>query len=432
MNSKTNIKRLYPALKNYAALMFLSLLFGSAAFGQGTKRVCKTHKNHLQLLSDDPTYGSRRAELETPTPVQMGKKTAAQTVHTIPVVVHVIHNGETEGTGPNIPTSQIESGIAALTEDFRSTNSDTLLPTDAFYSLQSDVGLEFCLAQEDPDGIETTGIIRYNKGKSGWETPDFDANVKPGTIWDINQYLNIWITTFSGDDDQTLGYATFPGSTKTEEVGVVIGATYFGTEGDLTVGFDKNRTLTHEVGHFFNLFHIWGDATCGNDFVSDTPPQQQANDGACPTSPYNVGSICNPGPDGEMFMNYMDYTPDACMQLFSTGQKDRMRASLLLSDRIGLTTSNRCVGPNSTTLINGTNFILYPNPTANSVTVLSPNNFLLSSVAIQSLSGQKMNITYKLQEGNILINTSWLSNGQYILTIVGNTGTLYKKLVILK
>jgi len=385
------------------------------------------------MMSKDSSYAVRRVLHNRVISNRRGtNKKTTETLYTVPVVVHIIHNGEPEGTGGNIPVSQVNSAIAALNLDFRSTNADTLTPSHPFYSLQADINIEFCLANLTPEGLTTTGITRHNKGKSSWGTDDFDANVKPGTIWDITKYLNIWVTTIGIPDAGTLGYATPPEWPESTEVGVVIGPTYFGTTGTLDILFNKNRTVTHEVGHFFNLSHIWGDETCGDDHVSDTPPQVGFNDSNCPSFPHNVGSSCSPGVNGEMFMNYMDYTRDDCMQLFTIGQKDRMRAAIQLPDRIGLTTSNGCSNPNNTHNISPLNIKIFPNPASNLVTIASSSNLSLLGINVYNLSGQLMNSTINIQEQEVSINTSSLPNGTYIISIITEAGTVNKNLVVIK
>jgi hypothetical protein len=134
--------------------------------------------------------------------------------------------------------------------------------------------------------------------------------------------LNMWVVNKMTSQGQTiLGYAQFPGGSAATD-GVVIGYNFFGRNGVLSAPFNKGRTATHEVGHWMNLRHIWGDATCGNDFVGDTPVHNTYNFG-CPAAGHK--STCS-GTPVEMTMNYMDYTDDACMYMFSNGQKTRSLA----------------------------------------------------------------------------------------------------------
>jgi hypothetical protein len=163
--------------------------------------------------------------------------------------------------------------------------------------------------------------------------------------WPNNDYLNIWICNLSGS---ILGYATPPFGNIGSDDGVVIGYNYFGTQGTVQSPYNKGRTTTHEVGHWLNLEHLWGSGwrSCGNDNVGDTPTQEEENYG-CPAFPHNANSCGTTNTDGDMFMNYMDYTNDACMNMFTEGQKTRMIAAINQS-RQNLLNHNLCGGGNTT------------------------------------------------------------------------------------
>jgi len=137
--------------------------------------------------------------------------------------------------------------------------------------------------------------------------------------WDSKRYLNIWVVRLVG---RTMAYATPPGAAA-EKDGLVISYDVFGTTGKLRAVFNKGRTATHEIGHWLGLMHTWGDASCGNDHVDDTPQQGTYNFG-CPGFPRI--STCSPNQNGDMFMNFMDFSDDACMNMFTKGQANRMRA----------------------------------------------------------------------------------------------------------
>ncbi len=245
---------------------------------------------------------------------------------TIPVVVHVLHNGESLGSGLNISLAQIQSQIDVLNEDFRRMNSDRSQTPATFSGVAADVGIEFTLACIDPEGNPTNGIVRQQTSVNTFiqETDNIKFNSQGGSdAWPATNYLNIWI---AGDiqnqfGEGLLGYAQFPDqlSTDPDTDGVVIRTTSFGRTGNIDAPFDEGRTATHEVGHWLNLIHIWGDAVCGDDLVGDTPVQEAPTTN-CPTHPQ---ASC--GSD-DMFMNYMDYTNDACMNLFTDGQSNRMLA----------------------------------------------------------------------------------------------------------
>ncbi len=252
----------------------------------------------------------------------------------IPVVVHILHRNEAVGTGLNISLAQIQSQIDVLNEDFRRLNVNRINTPAAFTGVASDYNFEFRLACQDPNGNSSNGVTRRFTSKTGFQ---FSANSN-GTAnensigikttssggedpWPTDRYLNMWVGNFT---DGTLGYATFPGDfvTNPNADGVVITTTSMGRTGNVLAPYDGGRTATHEVGHWLNLFHVWGDANCGDDLVVDTPQQQTANLG-CPAFPHRT---CGNTTNGDMFMNYMDYTDDGCMNVFTNGQRLRGRA----------------------------------------------------------------------------------------------------------
>ena len=271
-------------------------------------------------------------------------------VITIPVVFHIVHNGQAIGTGPNITDAQVLSQLDVLNEDFRRLNADTGNTPSSFQPVAADIEIEFCLATYDPAGQTTAGINRYNGGQNSWSTNDIDVNLKPATVWNRDNYLNIWSVNFTSST--LLGYAQFPGSPASTD-GIVVGYEYVGRAPDNPFNNDFNlgRTATHEVGHWLNLFHIWGDdgsACTGSDQVGDTPNQAGSNSG-CPNFP---SVSCSNGPNGDMFMNYMDYTHDDCMNIFTAGQKTRMLAAVNTS-RTSILSSPACL-PQQTFSFSGT------------------------------------------------------------------------------
>lgn len=262
----------------------------------------------------------------------------------IPVVVHIIHNGEPIGTGANISYEQVVSQIEVLNEDFRKkagTNGFNTHPAGV------DTQIEFYLATKDPDGniLSEPGVDRFNGGRASWPKGSvrnpIDELIKPVTIWNPNAYFNIWTVNFGGFVSRSLlGYAQFPsnsnlqgldadgGSAETD--GVVVGYKYFGSSEkgnfpDLIAPYDLGRTTTHEVGHWLGLRHIWGDGDClADDYCIDTPRAEAPNN----TCTENIS--CN---SKDMIENYMDYTSDGCMNIFTQDQKSRMQTVLQNSPR---------------------------------------------------------------------------------------------------
>ncbi|WP_051891273.1 M43 family zinc metalloprotease [Chryseobacterium sp. JM1] len=258
---------------------------------------------------------------------------------TIPVVVHVIHSGQALGTAPNITDSQVQSQITVMNNDYRKLAGTPGANTSP---VGADTMIQFALAKVDPKGNPTNGVDRVNLCQLSWSTAAIDSYVKPVTIWDPTKYMNMWSVNFS--DADLLGYAQFPSNSTLPGLntnggyaytdGVVANYATFGssTYNDgtflLAAPYDKGRTMTHEVGHFLGLRHIWGDANCGTDYVADTPTHRTSN-GGCPAHPKS--NTC--GTPDEMFENYMDYTYDTCMNIFTINQKDRMVAVMNNSPR---------------------------------------------------------------------------------------------------
>ncbi|HEX7280255.1 MAG TPA: zinc metalloprotease [Solirubrobacterales bacterium] len=278
---------------------------------------------HELLVETKPEYRERRLEVEEETrhTIETGEAMrVARKLIKIPVVVHVIHRTDRE----DISDAQVKSQIAVLNKDFRAKNADKSKVPSAWKSLVADANIEFVLADKDPKGKKTTGITRTATSVESFGANDEVKSKKSGGVdaWPADRYLNVWVCNLG---QGLLGYAQFPGGpAKTD--GVVILYTAFGTKGAVKAPFNKGRTATHEIGHYLGLRHIWGDRNdcSGNDFVADTPPARQANMG----KPKFPRITCNNGPNGDMFMNYMDYVDDDTMYMFTEGQVARMNATL--------------------------------------------------------------------------------------------------------
>ena len=251
----------------------------------------------------------------------------------IPVVFHVVYENTTE----NVSDSRIFDQISSLNADFRKLNADiTTLPL-AFAAVAADCQIQFCLAKRDPQGNPTTGIERRLTTIGTFNYLDSRVkNFSQGGLdaWPFSSYLNIWVCDLSGSLG---GWATTPGSPPMVEDGIVVDYQWIGNN---SYGA---RISTHELGHWLSLDHIWGDAVCGNDGITDTPPQNTYNMG-CPTYPKLTACPGN-SPTGDMFFNYMDYS--SCLRMFTNGQRARMRATLFFY-RSSLLNSLGCVPPGTT------------------------------------------------------------------------------------
>lgn len=308
-------------------------------FAQDAARNCSTMEVDARLRAEDPGYATRMEAIESFTQEYVSNNAGGtRATVTIPVVVHVVYNNATE----NISDAQILSQIDVLNDDFRRNNADAVFTAAGFLGVAADTEIEFCLASVDPSGNPTTGITRTSTTKTSFSTDDKVKQTSQGGIdaWDRDSYLNLWVCDLSGG---LLGYAQFPGGAASTD-GVVCDYQYFGTIGTATAPFDLGRTATHEVGHWLNLRHIWGDdgtSCAGSDLVADTPNQADETYG-CPST---TRISCSNGPNGDMYQNYMDYTDDACMNIFTSGQKTRMQALFSPGGaRASIATSTACSG----------------------------------------------------------------------------------------
>lgn len=300
------------------------------------ERTCSSADYLQQAIQADPDYVQRLEAIERHTEDYVARHANdnERAVYTIPVVVHVVYNTSSQ----NISDAQIQTQMAVLNADFRKLNTDASSIPSIWTSIAADAEFEFCLAQRDPNGNPTNGITRTYTNTTAFSGDAVKGSANGKTPWDRSRYLNIWVCNLSGG---LLGYATFPGGSASSD-GVVVDYQCFGTNGTAAAPFNKGRTATHEVGHWMNLYHIWGDQNCGSDAVSDTPVHNNSNSG-CPSQPHY--STCS-GQPREMTMNYMDYTNDACMYMFTNGQKTRMRAIFATGgSRNSLLSSNGCVSP---------------------------------------------------------------------------------------
>jgi hypothetical protein len=293
---------------------------------------------------------------------RMGAVSMPDTIYIIPVVVHIVHNnasGNTGGPGnTNISDDKIISQISVINEDYRRLNADTSLTRAIFKGVAADPRIQFCLANRDPNGNFTSGITRNYTSKSAFDIDTDETLLKSNSFWPNDQYLNIWVAALTSSLGVPLGFTQFPTGSSLPGLtpwntpdnldGVCIDYKAFGTGGDgyndvFSLYYQKGRTVTHEIGHYFGLFHPWGNdenTPCSDDFCADTPPDRYYNlnnciDSSNCTGPYTL----------DITEDYMEYTPDACMNIFTKDQVLRMRTAIQIAPkRKSLLTSLGCCG----------------------------------------------------------------------------------------
>jgi hypothetical protein len=351
-------------------------------------------------------------------------------VITIPVVVHVLYNNAEQ----NISDQQIQSQIDVLNNDYRRRNADAVNTPIPFNLIAADTRISFCLAKVDSGGKYTTGIVRkFTKESSFLADDQMKFSSKGGdNAWDPTKYLNIWVCNLFG---RTLGYAVLPGS-PAEKDGVVMKYNVFGTIGTVTAPYNKGRTATHEIGHWLGLKHLWGDADCGDDGIADTPPQQTSNS-FCPSFPHL--SACSINPYGDMFMNFMDFTDDACMNMFTQGQKTAMRGLFAAGNfRNSFLTTFVCdsskaeAGPVVTPPDTAATALIttYPNPFVSEINIASKNagDLVGKSLRIFDITG-KLILSQVIQSQKTTLLLDFLPAGLYLMKIEGSGNSNVYKLL---
>jgi len=346
---------------------------------------------------------------------------------TIPVVVHVVYNSSQQ----NISDAQINSQIDVLNRDYQKLNPDTSnIP--AYYSpLAANCGFQFVLAGLDTSGRPTTGIVRKHTNITAFSIADDMKSSATGgdNGWDRDRYLNIWVCNLQGS---TLGYSSLVGGPK-ESDGIVVSYTAFGTTGTAAAPYNLGRTATHETGHWLNMIHVWGDADCGDDQVADTPPQSKATYG----DPTGIVISCGNTPYGNMYMDYMDFTDDLGMHMFTYGQRDRMRTLFaaggfrypLLSSNAASVAALSTESPSETVTVAGhpPTLSLYPNPAVNQMSVkLGDADYLGSMLEVYDQTGQRV-MASRVTDLSFGLDVSHLSSGVYFVQVNdGKVAAAYK------
>ncbi|MFH1005111.1 MAG: M43 family zinc metalloprotease [Bacteroidota bacterium] len=411
-------KNLLISIVCFATLAYQNI-YAQSVNSSGAKR-CGTTEYIELLKQQDPGLEARMAKIEAD--IQAWLKNSppvTNAVITIPVVVHVVYNGANQ----NIPDTYINQQLDRLNKDYRKQNTDWNKTPAVFQPLVADCEIQFCLATKNPQGANTTGIIRKSTTVSAFN-PNNDAvkfdNMGGSTTWNNTKYLNIWICNLSGG---ILGYTAPPGALPPERDGVALH--YTSLPGPpIDPEYDLGRSATHEIGHWLNLDHPWANGNCASDNVADTPPQQGPNFG-CTSFPH---VSCSNGPNGDLFMNYMDYQDDACMFMFTAGQKARMIAALN-GPRSGLLTSAATNCASNIAIDAGAASIITPNGIVCNTTftpIIKLQNFGTNPLTsctinykIDALSNQTFNWTGSLASGqsvNVTLPSMTTTGGTHTFT----------------
>lgn len=428
----------------YLVFAVMQLLFTQKILAQQENKFCGTadfsnewENEFQQLIAESKSYHKKNS-------------------YVIPVVFHIIHGGQPVGTFPNILQGQLNSQITILNQDFSANAYNASnYPPNAFVNWAAnqkipienldqngrikiaDFNIQFCLATKDTNGnlLPEPGINRINYLFMNLPGPDLystqstmkfylDDILKPKTIWDVKKYLNVWVTdkssalTYAGvsSGPPLSGLMDLPNNSTDSTDGIwcyakAIGSSALFPAGSYISQFIDGRTLTHEVGHYLGLRHIWGNTACGNDFCDDTPPAAAQNSGT-PNYPHNVGSCSLPSnnPDGEMFMNFMDYTRGPGVYMFTTDQRIRAHTAMQNSPfRNKLGTHGLCsetAGINAEAMQN--KISVYPNPAKNLLNINIADDQIVE-VLISNLLGQ---VLINVKNKNT-IDISQLTNGIY-------------------
>jgi hypothetical protein len=405
----------------------LSVLWMLSMLHVTAQRDCSSYSYQQELFNNNPSLKESLSRIETSIQRRLSSKLAnkpqgGEIIITIPVVVHILYNKPEE----NISDERVFSQIKVLNESFRHLNADSVNTPLAFRKLAADCNIEFQLAISDPLRRSTNGIIRKYTPVTLWNADDkMKLSSEAGDDgWDAKNYLNIWVCNMG----RVAGYSSFPGG-PAEKDGLVIAYNVFGI--NKKSGYEMGKTAVHEAGHWMGLRHIWGDSYCGSDLIDDTPSQSTFTSG-CPSG---IRKSCGTDPNGDMYMNYMDITLDACTNLFTIGQRDRMRASFETGGgRESILTSYALLPP----LISETPLPevppkwlhpqLYPNPAYGQMILdlAYDIRWVGKTLLITNTQGQLMN-TIVITAKSISIDVSKLKPGIYFLSGKKDDGSVIKQ-----
>jgi hypothetical protein len=450
-------------------LSFIYLVLSQLSFAQQEDYVrCETHELDSILQKNNPKRQSRD-DFERWLALKSSELSSQRTSNTeeyiIPVVVHIFHKGEALGQGYNISNAQIQSQILVLNEDFNRRNADTVKTPSIFQPVVSKLPIRFVLATYDPQGneLEEKGVVRKKSEKENYTTLTAANELVKPNIWNPEKYLNIFVADLkSSTGNILLGFAYYPEASGLQGIeddpivgsddisrsdvdGVVINAKYFGSNFtsfgnnfDVKAPFQAGRTTTHEVGHWLGLRHPWADDfSCStDDFCDDTPAVSTHHD------KYGAKETCKfPGPNqcypfvpndlADMFQNYMDYTADTCMNIFTKCQVSRMKVVLENSPRRKELTKNADLVLSDIEEENQ-QVQIFPNPFGDKINISITNSYIGKiHITILNTIGQIVWENSNISDGQtkLEVDLSSMSSGIYFIQIENNQGRTIKKVL---
>ncbi|HXB10978.1 MAG TPA: M43 family zinc metalloprotease [Bacteroidia bacterium] len=367
---------------------------------------------------------------------------AEQAAYTVPLVVHVLWDNASQ----QLSLQQVKTQIKVLNQDYNRLNADTIDTPPPFKAVAASMNITFCLAQVDPNGNPTNGVVYKQVPSNTFYLTD-DAMKYPSkggdTAWDVHKYFNIWVCNLAGG---VLGYSVFPFLPLDGRFGSVILYSVFG-DSNVMAPYNLGRTTTHEVGHLMDLHHPWGDdfgycpgAGGDDDSIADTPPEGNNladgyGDGAGPTfgcPPFPYTDNCSTIYPGIMFQNYMEYTDDACMNLFTHDQA--LRAFTALNGPLAsLLTSNVCTPLGIDELGISREIDIFPNPSTGIINAeLKFSKPSKVEMVATTVLGQTI---YKWNADNITNETMKMDfsaqpGGIYFLRVSDGNSFVVKKVVL--
>lgn len=386
---------------------------------------CGLHLQTERLSDKNPDYDIEIEEYARQIANMSENTSRTADILTVPVVVHIIHSGQTEGSGQNISDNRVRSQIEALNRDYRKMNSDVNQVPGEFASLAADTEIEFKLVDKDPQGQFTKGIVRHQYNNIN-NIDYIEDVIKPFNKWNPDKYLNIWVLKIP--QQGVIGYSYLPSASMVGSNidGVVIDYEKFGQISNTNNG----RTCTHEVGHYLGLMHPWGNDSSNpnctsDDNINDTPKSDGPYFG-CPSHPkFSCTS-------SDMFMNYMDYVDDHCMHMFTNGQKNVLR-SILLNQRSSLLDNGTITSNEEVSFLTNT-INCYPNPAINGLTidVEHTNTQKYTNIKLLNAVGQVLSIWDFNNQKSIstFIDVSNFSNGIYFIQVESDGIIQTEKVII--